>query len=126
MNKKSNAMLVFILFSTKENLVSFLCCCFTKVFPSHFPVSKDVPSVSVHFVGSGQVLWTCTGRNKTLPPSASVPVMGEIAGINTASMGGYLHSSKSRARWAEEFHDELDGYVFDLDRGGLRQVESCL
>ena len=35
-NKKPNAMLVFILFSTKENLVSFLCCCFTKVLPSHF------------------------------------------------------------------------------------------
>ena len=31
-NKKSNAMLVFILFSTEENLVSFLCCCFAKVF----------------------------------------------------------------------------------------------
>ena len=27
-NKKSNAMLVFILFSTKENLVSFLSCYF--------------------------------------------------------------------------------------------------
>ena len=34
-NKKSNAMLVFILFSTEENLVSFLCCCFAKVIPSH-------------------------------------------------------------------------------------------
>ncbi|WP_293703486.1 hypothetical protein, partial [Thiolapillus sp.] len=27
-NKKSNAMLVSVLFSTEENLVSFLCCCF--------------------------------------------------------------------------------------------------
>ena len=35
-NKKSNAMLVFILFSTEENLVSFLCCCFAKALPSHF------------------------------------------------------------------------------------------
>ena len=25
-NKNSNAMLVYILFSTEENLVSFLCC----------------------------------------------------------------------------------------------------
>ena len=49
-NKKSNAMLVFILFSTEENLVSFLCCCFAKVLPSHFTESKDVPSVPVHFV----------------------------------------------------------------------------
>ena len=45
-NKKSNAMLVFILFV--ENLVSYLCCCFAKVLPSHFTESKDVPSVSVH------------------------------------------------------------------------------
>ena len=41
-NKKSNAMLVFILFSTEENLVSFLCFCFAKVLPSHFTESKDV------------------------------------------------------------------------------------
>ena len=44
-NKKSNAMLVLILFSTKENLVFFLCCCFAKVRPSRFTESKDVPSV---------------------------------------------------------------------------------
>ena len=49
-NKKSNTMLVFILFSTEENLVSFLCCFFAKVHQSHFTESKDVPSISVHFV----------------------------------------------------------------------------
>ena len=48
-NKKSNAMLIFILFSTEEDLVPFLCC-FAKVLPFHFTESKDVPSVSVHFV----------------------------------------------------------------------------
>ena len=48
-NKKSNAMLVFILFFTEENLVSFLCCCFAKVLSSHFTESTDVPSVPVHF-----------------------------------------------------------------------------
>ena len=42
--------------------------------------------------GSGQVLWPCTGRNMTFPPSTSLPVMGEIAGVNTASLGGYLRS----------------------------------
>ena len=47
--EKSNVMLVFILFSTEEELVSFLCCCFAKVLPSHFTESKDVPSVPVHF-----------------------------------------------------------------------------
>ena len=38
--------------------------------------------------------------------------MGEIAGVNTASLGGYLHSSKTKTRWAEGFHDELNGHVF--------------
>ena len=43
-----------------------------------------------------------------------------IAGVNTVSLGGCLHSSKTKARWAEGFHDELNGYVFDLERDGLR------
>ena len=73
--------------------------------------------------GSGPVLWTYTGR-KTLPPFTSLPVMGEIAGVNTALVGGYLHSTKTRARWAEGFH-ELNGHVFDLERDGLRQVVLC-
>ena len=39
---------------------------------------------------------------KTLPPSTSLPVKGEVAGVNTASLGVYLlHSTKTRARWAE-------------------------
>ena len=74
--------------------------------------------------GSGQVLWTCTGR-KTLPPSTSLPVMAGIAGVSTASLGGYLHCTKTRARWAEGFHSELNGHVFDLERDGLRQVVLC-
>ena len=67
------------------------------------------------------VIGAHTGR-KTLPPSTILPVMGKIAGVNTASLGGYLHSTKTRARWAEGFHDELNGHVFDLERDGLRQV----
>ena len=51
--------------------------------------------------------------------------MDEIADVNTASLGGYLQSSKTRARWAEGFHDELNDYVFDLERDGLRQVVLC-
>ena len=62
------------------------------------------------------------GRNKTLPPTESLPVRGEIAGVNTASLGGYLHSSKKRARWAQGFHDELKGHMLDLKRNGPRQV----
>ena len=70
-------------------------------------------------VVSGQVFWICTGRNKTLPPSTNLPVMGEIAGVNTALLGGYLHSSEKRARWAEGFNDELNGHMLDLERDGL-------
>ena len=51
--------------------------------------------------------------------------MGEIAGVNTASLCGYLHSTKTRAWWAEGFHDELNGHVFDLERNGLRQFVLC-
>ena len=75
-------------------------------------------------VGSGQVRRTRTGR-KTLPPSTTLPVMGEIAGVNTASLGVYSHSTKTRARWAEGFHDKLNGHVLDLERGGLRQAVLC-
>ena len=50
--------------------------------------------------------------------------MGEIAGVNTASLDVYLHSTKTRAIWAEGFHDELNGHVFDLERDGLRQVST--
>ena len=51
--------------------------------------------------------------------------MDEVAGVNTTSPGGYLHSKKKRARWAEGFHDELNGDVVDLVRGGLRKVVPC-
>ena len=76
----------------------------------------------VVYLASGQVLRICTERNKTFPPSTSLPVMGEIAGVNTASLGGYLHCSETRARWAEGFHDEQNGHVFNLERDGLRHV----
>ena len=71
-------------------------------------------------VGGGQVLWTCTGKNKSLPPFTSLPVMGEIAGVSTASPGGCLQSPKTRTRWAEGFNDELNGHVFDLEKDGIR------
>ena len=52
--------------------------------------------------------------------------MGEIAGVSMASLGRYLHSSKTRARRAEGFHNELNGQVFDLEKDGLGQVVPCL
>ena len=58
------------------------------------------------------------GRNKTFLPPTSLPVMGEIAGVNTASPGGCLHGSKTRTRWVEGFHEELNSNVFDLERDG--------
>ena len=60
---------------------------------------------------SGRILWTRTGRNKKLLPSMSLPVMEEIAGVNMASLGRYLHSTKKRARWAEGFRGELNSHV---------------
>ena len=51
--------------------------------------------------------------------------MGEIAGVNKALLDVYLHSMKTRARWAEGIHDELNGHMFDLERDGLRQVVHC-
>ena len=74
---------------------------------------------------SGPVLWTSSGRNKTLAPSTSLPPMGQIGGVNTASLAKCLHSSKTRARWADGFHDELNGHVFDLESDGLGQVVLC-
>ena len=41
---------VYPLFPLKKTLCHILCCCFTKVLPSHFKQSKDVPSVFVHSV----------------------------------------------------------------------------
>ena len=38
-----------------------------------------------------------------------------------ASLGGYLHSAKTRAKWAEGFH-ELNGHVFDLEREGSARL----
>ena len=51
--------------------------------------------------------------------------MGKIAGVNIASLGGDLQSKKTRARWVEGFHDELNGHVIDVERDGLRQVVLC-
>ena len=73
----------------------------------------------------GRSFWTCMERNTTFSPSTSLPVMGEITGVNTASLGGYLHSSKTRDRRADGFHDEPNGHVFDLERDVLRQVLPC-
>ena len=55
----------------------------------------------------------CIGRNKTLPPSTSLPVTVEIAGVTMALLGGCLHSLKTTVRWAEGFHDELNGHIFN-------------
>ena len=45
--------------------------------------------------------------------------MGELTGVSRVSQGGYLHSSKKRARWAEGFPDELNGHAFNQERDGF-------
>ena len=79
-------------------------------FFSFFFINGIANAVLSYWVGSGQVLWTCTGRNEMFLPSMSLPVMGEIAGVNIASLGGCLHSLKNRDRWVQGFHDELNGH----------------
>ena len=64
------------------------------------------------------------GIRRPRPPQVS-QLWVKIDGVNTASPGGYLHSPKTRARWAAGFHDELNDHVFDLERDGLRQVVPC-
>ena len=71
---------------------------------------------------SEQVHRTYAERNKTLPPSTCLQVMGEIAGVNMASLGGCICGSKTRTRWAEWFHDKHNGHMFNLERDGLHQV----
>ena len=93
-------LLVLEIFFTEDSKVEDLCCgapfCSeTCLFFSDGLLRLWLQSVQYDL----QHDWTCTGRNKTLPPSTSLPVMGEIAGVNMASLGGYLHSSKKRARW---------------------------
>ena len=65
------------------------------------------------------------GRKFDAPTLHESPVMAKIAGVNTASPGGCLHSLRTRAKWAEGFHNKLNGHVFDLERDGLRQVVPC-
>ena len=55
----------------------------------------------------------------------TLSVMSEIPDVKTASLGGCLHGSETRARWAEGFHDELNGHVFDPERDGIRQLVLC-
>ena len=76
-------------------------------------------------LGSGQVLWTCTGRNTSSALYKNIPFMIEITGVNTASLDIYLHSSKTWTRSAEGVYNELNGHVFDLERDWLRQVVLC-
>ena len=91
-----------------------------KIIPSNFSHrSMFSTQHNMYTRDSGHVLWTYTGRNKMLPPSMCLPLMGEIASVNKASLGGCLHSSRTRARWVEGFH------VFDVERDQLRQVALC-
>ena len=49
-NEESNSMLMSVFTATEEELVALWGRCFSKVFPAYFTESKDVPSVSLHFV----------------------------------------------------------------------------
>ena len=49
-NEESNSMLMSVFTATEEEFVVFWGRCFSKIFPVYFTESKDVPSVSLHFV----------------------------------------------------------------------------
>ena len=67
------------------------------------------------------------GKEENAPPSKSLPDMSKIAGVNTASLVGCFHSSKTRSRWAEGIHDGLNDHeVFDLERDGLHRLYLAL
>ena len=73
-------------------------------------------------LGSGQVLSTCTGRNKTLPPSTSLPVIGQIASVKMASLCIYMSSYfEEWVNWCVEPSQALE------IRSGLKEwVSWCL
>ena len=54
----------------------------------------------------------------------SLPVMDEIAGVNTVD--GCPHCLKTKARWVNGFCYELNSHVFDLVRDGLHQLHLAL
>ena len=93
------------------------------LFTCHVSLTTRVVGAPQRAVGRS--FGTCTRNNKTLLLSNSLPVMGEIAGVNTASLDGCPNSSKTMVRWAERFYDELSGYVFDVEKDGLCQVVLC-
>ena len=66
--------------------------------------------------------WETRGGRQCLIPFRTGPKDLPTAGVNTASLSECLHSSKTRTRWAERFHDEFNGHMFDLERDGIRQV----
>ena len=49
-NEESNSMLMSVFTATEEQLVAICGRCFSKVFPVNFTESRDVTSVSLHFV----------------------------------------------------------------------------
>ena len=93
--------------------------------PPTWTNSAGMLSTPVDFPFFNDCTATSSSQRRMGWSSTSLPVTGEIAGVNTASLGGYLHSTKTKARWAEGYHDELNGHVFDLERDGLRQVVLC-
>ena len=48
MHKKSNPILISVLFSTEINLVFVICWHFTKVFPAHLAEAHYVPVIPAH------------------------------------------------------------------------------
>ena len=95
-------------------------------------ISSLIYPLTTRVVGAPQMIsqlvfisnFPCSPQPSRTCRTPGLPMMS--TGVNTASLGVYLHSTKARARRAEGFHDELNGHVFDLEKNGLCQFVLCL
>ena len=116
-NQKSNAMLLFILFFTEENLVSFLCCCFTKVLQSHFTESKDVSSVPVCSCVSS---WSFTAALSITICLKAVPF-----NITIVIVQAYAPRSDHDDNEIEESYDQLQNIIDQIPKKDILVVQGA-
>ena len=110
-------LVFFCLFHSHLDVVHFLLFLRSFRFESSFSV--------LSFCGTDQEFLQWPRVSSSDDGHRIFPVMGEIACINMALLGRYLHGSETRARWVEGLHNELSGHMFDLERDGCHQGVLC-
>ena len=89
----------------------------------HAMLFVDRAMLSAQFLMLGVESGQC--GKEDAPALHASPGYGRNSWCQHSTLGGYFPSTKTTARWAEGFHDGLNGFVFDLERDGLRQVVLC-